>query len=159
MVIAAAELLVKFCMPWLMSAVAALVVTESACGVVLAKLKVCVPVKVWAASVRAIVADVEGNVMVVVSVPANVRLLLKRPFFPLIAVALMGIHNQEVVLVPDVNIQVINNDVRSVTLVFFSKKIVLPPEDCIVNVWAADAFTIRNDCPTTIVDATGITIV
>lgn len=34
--------------------------------------KVCVPVKVLAASVRAIVAEVVGNVIVVLSVPANV---------------------------------------------------------------------------------------
>ena len=36
-------------------------------------LKVCIPVKVCAASVRAIVAEVVGNVIVVPSVPARVR--------------------------------------------------------------------------------------
>ena len=44
--------------------------------------KVCVPVKVWAASVRAMVADVPGNVIVVESVPAKVIELLRVSVFP-----------------------------------------------------------------------------
>lgn len=44
--------------------------------------KVCAPVNVFAASVRAIVADVEGKVRVVPSVPLRVRELLKNPNFP-----------------------------------------------------------------------------
>ncbi len=43
---------------------------------------VCVPVKVLAASVRAIVADVEGNVITVLSVPASVRVLLAVKVLP-----------------------------------------------------------------------------
>ena len=43
---------------------------------------VCTPVNVFAASVRAIVADVEGKVIVVPSVPARVRVLENVPTFP-----------------------------------------------------------------------------
>jgi hypothetical protein len=49
--------------------------------------KVCVPVKVWAASVLAIVADVLGNVIVVESVPANVMELLNDTVLPLVMVS------------------------------------------------------------------------
>ena len=59
--------------------VAVIVATlEAAMGV----LKVWMPVNVFAASVRAIVAEVEGNVIVVVSVPANVSELLNVNVFP-----------------------------------------------------------------------------
>ena len=58
--------------------VAALPVIEPAIG----ELNVCVPVNVCAASVRAMVALVEGNVIVVASVPASVRLLLDVSVFP-----------------------------------------------------------------------------
>jgi hypothetical protein len=43
---------------------------------------VCTPVNVFAASVRAIVAEVEGNVIVVESVPSNVILLLNVRVLP-----------------------------------------------------------------------------
>lgn len=47
---------------------------------------VCIPVKVCAASVLAIVADVEGNVIVVESVPARVMVLFETSVFPLATV-------------------------------------------------------------------------
>ena len=59
-------------------AVAAFPVIEPAIG----ELKVWVPVNVCAASVLAIVALVEGNVMVVASVPARVKLLFAARVFP-----------------------------------------------------------------------------
>ena len=58
--------------------VAALPVIEPAIG----ELNVCAPVNVCAASVLAIVALVDGNVIVVASVPASVRLLLDVSVFP-----------------------------------------------------------------------------
>ena len=56
---------------------------DKACAVpTVGPLNVCVPVNVCAASVRAIVAFVVGNVMVVASVPASVRLWLTAKVFP-----------------------------------------------------------------------------
>ena len=46
---------------------------------------VCTPVNVFAASVLAIVAEVEGKVIVVPSVPAKVSELEKLPFLPVAA--------------------------------------------------------------------------
>lgn len=53
----------------------------------IAVLKVWTPVKVCAASVRAIVAVVVGNVMVVLSVPASVRVLLAAKVLALVIVS------------------------------------------------------------------------
>ena len=63
----------------------ALVVTVAALPVIdpeIVELKVCVPVNVCAASVRAIVASVDGNVIVLPSVPARVKLLFDVSVFP-----------------------------------------------------------------------------
>lgn len=48
---------------------------------------VCTPVKVFAASVRAIVALVVGNVITVLSVPLKVRVLVKFRVFPAVPVS------------------------------------------------------------------------
>lgn len=71
----------------------ALVVTVAAFPVIepaIGELKVCVPVKVCAASVLAMLASVEGNVMVFPSVPAKVKLLFAVRVFPsaMVSVAL-----------------------------------------------------------------------
>ncbi len=50
--------------------------------VILGEVIVCTPVKVLAASVLAIVAEVDGNVIVVLSVPASVIELLAVRVFP-----------------------------------------------------------------------------
>ena len=63
----------------------ALVVTVAAFPVIepaIVELKVCVPVKVWSASVLAIVASVDGKVIVFPSVPANTIELLAVKVLP-----------------------------------------------------------------------------
>lgn len=63
----------------------ALVVTVAALPEIepaMVALKVCVPVNVWAASVRAMVASVDGKVIVFPSVPARVKLLFAVRVFP-----------------------------------------------------------------------------
>jgi len=79
----AAELLVtRLCLD-VTGTVAALPEAVIALAVVITCENVWVPVKVCAASVRAIVAVVEGKVIVVLSVPASVRELLTVRVFPL----------------------------------------------------------------------------
>ena len=78
----AALLLVTVLRREVIGTVAALLEAAMALLVVTICEKVCVPVKVWAASVRAIVADVLGNVIVVESVPASVMLLLTVKVLP-----------------------------------------------------------------------------
>lgn len=80
----AAELLVKVCMPWLMSAVPALVVTVMACGVWMNSVPLWVAVQLCATARPAIVVVAVGNVSVpelVIVAPdsANVPELIVTP--------------------------------------------------------------------------------
>lgn len=89
---------------------------------------VCTPVKVFAASVLAIVAEVEGNVMVVASVPARVRELEADNTFSSVMFNQMYIADQEAPVVPDVRIHVTKQRVHG-----HSIRIVLAPELCIIT--------------------------
>ncbi len=81
-VIVAAEELVKLLILFERVTVPALEVTVMVAGVVRICANVWMPVKVCAASVRAIVALVEGKVIVVASVPASVSVLFTAAVFP-----------------------------------------------------------------------------
>lgn len=85
-VIVAAELFVKLFILFDLVTVPAFEDTEIVAGVVSICAKVCSPVNVWAASVRAIVAEVDGNVIVVESVPDRVRVFVKFNVFPAVPV-------------------------------------------------------------------------
>jgi len=78
----AAELLVTVLIREVIGTVAAFPEAVMALFVVTICENVCVPVNVCTASVRAIVADVEGNVIVVLSVPARVSVLEAVNVFP-----------------------------------------------------------------------------
>ena len=92
----AAELLVTMLFFEVTGIVAALAVAVIALAVVMTCENVCVPVNVWAASVRASVADVVGKVIVVESVPDKVSVFVTESVFafvrvnvPVVAVSVM----------------------------------------------------------------------
>jgi len=66
----------------------------------------CAPVNVFAASVRAIVALVDGNVIVVASVPARVRVFDAESILPSVIFTPIYDALQEAAVVPEVRIQV-----------------------------------------------------
>jgi hypothetical protein len=78
--------------------------------------------------VRAIVAEVDGNVIVVPSVPARVREFDAESTFPSVILIQIYIANQDEAVVPDVKIQVTVQRVHGQsTLTVFA------PEDCMVT--------------------------
>ena len=79
----AADELVKLLISYETEQVPALEDTDTVSGVSIKIVPVCFPVKVWAASVLAMVAVVVGKFMVVESVPARVRELLTVRFLEL----------------------------------------------------------------------------
>jgi hypothetical protein len=66
-------------------------------GVSIELLKVCVPVNVCAASVLAMVAEVDGKVIVVESVPARVRVLLTLNTFKLVIARVAAVAGEVIV--------------------------------------------------------------
>lgn len=111
---------------------------------------VCTPVKVCAASVQAIVADVVGNVIVVASVPARVRVFDTDNFLPEATTSATYQNDHEAVPVPPaVLIQVTYAEVLPArTTREFA------PDVCMVTAPVL-LFTIKNCCPFTSVVATG----
>lgn len=87
MVMAEAELFVNVFIREVMGTVPAFAVTVTVLFVVTTWEKVWVPVKVWAASVRAIVAEVVGNVITVESVPDSVSVFVTANVFKLVSVS------------------------------------------------------------------------
>jgi hypothetical protein len=114
---------------------------------------VCTPVNVFAASVLAIVADVEGNVIVVQSVPARVREFDTDSFFHIETIVHSYCLAQLLLVVQVVSLQytIANVPVSNV------RKIVHQLLCTVTN--PVDEFLIKNHCPRVIVDATGITTV
>ena len=105
---------------------------------------VCTPVKVLAASVRAIVAVVVGKVIVVASVPANVIVLLAVSTFPE-AVFAPEYEKLQFAAVVGVAIKAV-----SITTVVDPRiTTVFAPDDCTV-ISPVDRFVIIYDCPTII---------
>lgn len=115
--------------------------------------KVCIPVNVCAASVRANVADVVGNVMVVLLVLFNWRLVaVPKVMLPPeevgVVIALYETFH-EAAVVPEVKIQVNSADVFEAI-----KSIGFVPDDSTV-IFEVLLFTTQNDCPNTNVEVTG----
>lgn len=88
-----------------------------------------IPVNVFAASVLAIVADVVGKVMVVPSVPANVREFDTLSFFVVATIEASYLKSQLAAVDPLANIQV-----KSAVVHDASVTIVFPPDEFIIRV-------------------------